>query len=288
MCAFWSEQTFKEICQCLGIPRNHPIEAQIKQFLKYCNHQRLKLVAYQLEKERKNVETNKNIASLTDREKALLQPNRIWGMLKSSYNESLREYAFLYLAFNTLEDSLRCAVDEHYRNYFNSSDWYKDRKNYSDFLIKQSKLDILAKLEKQKNSQYFLNNLSFAEVSSFIYDVKAWDQYQTKIIFENKNNLEERSQLLTNLTRCDVFEKLTILSWRRNSVYHHNLISKRYKSPQGEGCGNSTNNYYYDGTFSNTRDRIYEILKYLGLKPKLVMERIIGNSENLPLIIISP
>ncbi|WP_202803724.1 hypothetical protein [Spirulina subsalsa] len=78
-----------------------------------------------------------------------------------------------------------------------------------------------------------------------------------------------------------------ILSWRRNSVYHHNLIGKEYESPQGEGCVNSTNKYY-DGTFSNTRDRTYEILRYLDLKPKLVMERIIGNSENLPLIIISP
>ncbi|WP_017306235.1 hypothetical protein [Spirulina subsalsa] len=186
MSAFWSEQTFKEICQCLGIPRDHPIEAQIKQFLKYCNHDRLKLVARQLKKERKNIKINKTRTDLTDREKALLQPDRIWGMLKSGYNESLREYAFLYLAFNTLEDSLRCAVDEHYSNHFNNSDWYKDRKNYSCFLIKKSKPDTLDKLEKKKNSQYFLNKLSFAEVSSFIYDVKAWDQYQTKIIFENK------------------------------------------------------------------------------------------------------
>ncbi|MEA5511354.1 hypothetical protein VB715_16390 [Crocosphaera sp. UHCC 0190] len=67
---------------------------------------------------------------------------------------------------------------------------------------------------------------------------------------------------------------------RRNAVYHHNLICKEYKLPQEEGCNPSDRNKRHDGTFSNTRDRIYEILRYLGLKPKLVMERIIGNSEN--------
>ncbi len=287
MLNLWSEQSFKRICKYLGIPRNHPIEVEIRQFLKYCNHDRLNLVASQLDQARKNVKTSQKVKpNLTDREKALLNPEQIWGMLKSAYNESLREYAFLYLAFNTLEDSLRCAVNEHYTHHFNNSDWYKDRKNYPTFLINQSKEERLIKLELKNHSQLFLTNLSFAEISAFIYDAKAWEQYQTKIIFENKINLEQSTEQLTNLNRCNVFEKLTILGWRRNSVYHHNLITKKYQAPQGEGCTDSAKTYY-DGTFSNTRDRIYEILRYLGLKPKLVMEKIIGNSENLPLIIVS-
>lgn len=287
MSAFWAEQSFKQICQSLGIPRNHPIEDQIKQFLRYCNHDRLKLVARQLGQERKRTQQSKhNKKSLTDREKALQDPDRIWGMLKSGYNESLREYAFLYLAFNTLEDSLRCAVNSHYTQYFNSADWYKDQSNYPTWITSQSKPERLKKLQNKRNSQYFLTDLSFAETIAFLYDVKAWNDYQAKRIFENKINPENNSEYLLNLSRCDVFQKLTILGWRRNSVYHHNLIRKRYKCPEGEDCTTSITELD-DGTYSNTRDRIYEILRYLGLKPKLVMERIIGNAETLPLIIVS-
>lgn len=282
-----SDRVFKEICKYLAIPRNHPVESQINQFLQYSNHDRLKLVALQLEKERKRIRTNKGKSRLTEREKALLNPDRIWGMLKSSYNESLRDYAFLYLAFNVLEDSLRCAVDNHYTKFFNTDEWYQNREHYSNFLLDKyhGKEDKLEWLENQKYSQFFVEKLSFTEVISFLYDQRAWNTYKTKTIFENKND-RETNQELDNLDRCDVFEKLTILKNRRNSVYHHNLIWKHYNAPQCEACIPSVTEYH-DGTFSNTRERIYEILRYLGLKPKLVMERIIGNYNNLPLITIS-
>ncbi|ACK65922.1 hypothetical protein PCC8801_1880 [Rippkaea orientalis PCC 8801] len=281
----WSEEFYRNLCRSLGIPRNHPVESQIKQFLSYCHHDRLKNSYSQLSSERNQAKNKRS--PLSDREQALLDPNRLWGMVKGEYNRSLREYAFLYLAFNVLEDSLRCAVDLHYTQHFQTIDWYKDRNRYPNWIIDNSKEHKLNKLENKSKSKWFTGELSFAETIAFIYDSSAWDSYQTKTLFDNKKNPENTNEILSKLSRCEVFEKLTILCWRRNAVYHHNLIRKEYKLPQGEGCNHSDTNQRDDGTFSNTRDRIYEILRYLGLKPKLVMERIIGNSETLPLIVVS-
>ncbi|MEA5534857.1 hypothetical protein [Crocosphaera sp. XPORK-15E] len=265
------EEFYKKICKDLKIPRNHPVESQIKQFLSYCHYERLKDSYGQLSSDRKELLKElypkrrnwkksgtleisipaKKESSLSDREQALVDPNRFWGMVKGEYNRSLREYAFLYLAFNVLEDSLRCAVDLHYTKHLNNSHWYKDRNCYPKWI------------EDKRYTQWFPTELSFAETIAFISDSSAWDSYQTKTLFDNKKNPENTNETLSKLSRSEVDEKLTILRHRRNKVYHHNLIS--------------------DGTVSNTRDRIYEILRYLGLKPKLVMERIIGNSETLPL-----
>jgi hypothetical protein len=267
------------ILKNLGIPKQHFLEPQIQQFLMYCHHKRLTKVTEQLDIERKRAQ---KVTSPSSRQQALLDPEGIWRITKSAYNQDLRDYGFLYLAFNLLEDSLRRNVDIHYGKVYKDDFWYKNEARYPNDVSRQLKKE--GKLEKVKcwnNGHLFMDNLTFGQTIKFFYDQEAWSKHHTQQLFAKCQNYEDPEQTLPKLTRCEVYEKLTILQWRRNSVYHHNLISKTYTAPS-DGICRPSQEKYSDGTFSNTRDRIYEMLHYLGLKPKYVMEQIVGISDTLP------
>lgn len=256
----------------------------------YCHHARMLKVTRQLSQERKEAQkvyqkaqkSGRDIYFLKSREQALLNPERVWLMAKSAYNQDLRDYAFLYLAFNVLEDSLRRAVDTHYSSKY-SDNWFQNTTLYPvDLIQKFTTNRTLNKLCMCGNGNIFMERLSFGETIAFIYDAVAWDQHETKRLFTNRFNWENGNQVLPNLSRCQVYQKLTTLQWRRNAVYHHNLIARKYKAPCGAGCSPHVLDYK-DGTFANTRERIYEAFKYLGLRPTYVMERIVGASDTISL-----
>ena len=277
-----------KILRNLGIASGHSLEKQIAQFLMYCHHKRMLEVTIQLSLERKTAQKDyqkaqnvgKNIDFLKSRQQALLDPERIWLMAKSAYNQHLRDYAFLYLAFNLLEDSLRRKVDVHYSSKHKDS-WFQDTSLYPINIIqKYNKNGELNKLCNLRNGHIFTERLSFGDIITFIYDSTAWNKHRTQELFTNHPSLDSGSQMLPNLSRCQVYEKLTILQWRRNGVYHHNLISKSYRPPSGAECSLNLPNYN-DGTFTNTRKRIYEMFEYLGLRPIYVMQQIIGTAETI-------
>lgn len=275
------KQTLGKLLRDLGIDSTSTMAPQIEQFLLYSHHKRLFDVVAVISPERKKAVTkNSQGLPLTDLEKAYLDPERIWKVVRSQYNRQMREYAFLYTAFNVLEDTSRRAVDLHYCGVHGDS-WYKNDSKYPNWVqTERAQRNKLTRLTSMNTGHGFMELLSFGEVSAFLYDVTAWTSHKTESLFEAKPDPEGVSLTLPKLTRCEVYEKLTILQWRRNAVYHHNLIQKSYHAPNGEGC-TPKQARMNDGTFANTRDRVFEMLKYMGIKPKMVMERILGNSETL-------
>jgi hypothetical protein len=251
------------------------------QFLMYCHHGRLRDVITQFRQEqRKALRRQKRGQLLSQRQTDLLDSQAIWSMVVASYNQVLRDYGFLYIAFNLLEDSLRRSLDVHYCGQ-HGDDWYQNDAHYPTWV--KDKLDDRNKLAyaKSRNKGHaFTELLSFGELIAFLYTADAWTRHNTQALFTNRNNLEAPGTLLADLSRCEVYERLTILQWRRNDVYHHRVISTSYDVPRREGC-TPAKARYNDGTFSNTRERLYELCRYLGLKPQFVFTRIVGSYDTL-------
>ena len=262
----------------LGIS-NATVAAQVEQFLLYCNHDRLVETVGWLGSERSKASRRKP-NQRNSFQKKILDQSKIWEIAKEKYNQHLRDYSFLYIAFNLLEDTLRRAIDLHYFSFY-GEDWFKNKIYYpqsfstSPSAHKQKELN---KLLGCSSGHKFCSELTFGVICEFVHDQKAWSVHNIEKFFEGKIDPENPKQLLPNLNICDVYERLEILRWRRNSIYHHNVMRKFYTIPSKYGCAFSQKG---DGKFSNTRDRIYELLKYFGLKPKLVFSRVIGNSEQL-------
>ena len=273
------------ILRQLNIAVGNPTEAQIRQFLMYCNHDRLMVSVLQIGQQRQAAERERaRGATLTSLQQALLDPTRIWGVARDDYNQQLRNYGFLYVAFNLLEDSLRRAVDVHYCAVYGET-WFKDATKYPpnfqptsrhpDELRRRKKLNALTSCATGHDLG---KELSLGDVVALIYDPAAWTVHGTRALFASCANPDNPSATLPELTQCDVYEKLSILQWRRNDVYHHNVIGKTYTIPPRNGCVPPQRN---DGRFNNTRDRIYEVMRYLGLRPEMVMTRIVGDAMSL-------
>lgn len=274
-------QTWHNTLNALGIKTTDTVAGQVMQFLMYCHHGRLRAVTTQFRQERKKaLGRQKRGLPLTQRQTDLLHPQAIWSMVVASYNQVLRDYGFLYIAFNLLEDSLRRSIDVHYCGQ-HGDNWYQDDAHYPTWV--RDELDERGKLARAK-SRYtghaFTEFLSFGELVAFLYTRDAWTQHNTQSLFVNRSDLEAPGTLLPNLSRCEVYERLTILQWRRNNVYHHKMIPATYDAPVGESC-TPARPQYNDGTFANTRDRLYELCRYLGLKPQFVFTRIVGSYDTL-------
>ncbi|WP_157451918.1 hypothetical protein [Deinococcus aquatilis] len=269
----------------LGIKPIDAQASQIAQFLRYSHHERLlTTVEYLHQRRERALEFQKDAKELTEVQQALLDPERIWKIAISDYNTQMRNYAFLYLAFNILEDSLRRAVDLHYSQKYGDT-WYTNSAYYPAKLVPTGsnpdprKVQKLAGLMGAVTGHTCMADLSLGDLLQFVHPHDAWHTHQVKDLFAARPGPEDRAITLPALSQCDAYEKLTILQWRRNAVYHHNNLQEVYTIPARGSCRPRRRR---DGKFANTRDRIYEVMRYLGLRPHLVMTRITGQSDTLP------
>lgn len=244
-----------------------------------CHFERLRLITVQIGKERASAINKKNTCrKITDREVSLLSCEATWRIVVAEYNKEMRQYAFLFAAFNMFEDAVRAVVLEKYRGNFGTDDWHKDDTRWPSW-VKTKKFSSgteHANLVGLRSSRAFLESLSFGELLAFIYDPNSWGSLGCDLIFTGKLDTDGVTPL-PNLTRCAVFEKLKILQSRRNAVFHHKPLEREYARPVENGsfsgvCVAGRNRKYTDGNAKNTVDRINEIMRYLGYNGPSVLK----------------
>lgn len=256
------------------------MKQEISKTITRCHFEKLRQITVQLGKERQRaIEEKCKGIPISDRQASLMSCETSWRMVIAEYNKDLRQSAFLFAAFNLLEDSIRVALLEKYRLEHGVDDWHKDDSKWPNW-VRQKYFGSRehAKLTSLDSSRVFFESLSFGELIAFIYDSTAWNSIGCSNLFKNKCHPTSR-QPLKDLSRCGAFERLKILQERRNLVFHHKPIHKEYYRPLErsglpDSCDSNRGKKFTDGNAKNTLERIVDILNYLDVNGDDILNNI--------------
>lgn len=272
----------------LGFDEQATGAGHLKSFIAVCNPERFENVVERLTLARREA-SRKGLrnGTLAPFEQALLESDHLPFLAISFYDEELASTAQLFPLFNLFEDALRSRLHTHYQQKCGEF-WFKDEglltrllteSQYSaPGLAEKDWTKVMSAATRAADGHALLSKLDLLQLSLLCYSDVAWTTHRASEIFSGK-----RANALTTglkeLSQGAVYDKLSTVRWRRNAVYHHNPIARDYTLPPR---GTHRTQRRSDGTISNTRKRLMELLDYLTVpipEVQVSIKRISGGEE---------
>ncbi|CAM3464261.1 hypothetical protein DESA109040_13620 [Deinococcus saxicola] len=207
------------------IPSDNTSDDALNIIIHRFNFERLKRISIQLGAERKRVRLKlESGKTLSERENAFTDTNRVVRICKAEYYKDIRQYALFFTALNFLEDAIRCAVNEIYYAKDRRDDWHKDITLWPQWYYERvsDDQDKLARILRVRYAANFLENLDFGVLLGFLTSDTAWSSTNVPSLFASKKNISGAS--LPFLSQDELNKRLSIIQKFRNIIYHHNIV----------------------------------------------------------------